>query len=80
MDHELTEEERRVERENAIRAASALQAKAVWWMILVPALLAVGLGAVWSYLSASMAAGLIVASVATSLGNAISTAIRTEWD
>jgi hypothetical protein len=49
-------------------------------MCLVPAACAVGIGAVWVHLSSSMGAAVIVAAIFTSIGNAISTAIVTDWE
>jgi hypothetical protein len=80
MDHELTEEERRVERKREIRARTQQQARAVIRMCLIPAACAVGIGAVWANMSSSMGAAVIVASIFASIGNAISTAIVTDWD
>jgi hypothetical protein len=80
MDHELTEEEKRAERNREIRARVRQQARAVIRMCLVPAACAIGIGAVWVHLSSSMGAAVIVASIFASIGNAISTAIVTKWD
>jgi hypothetical protein len=80
MDHELTEEEKRAERNREMRAHVRQQARAVIRMCLVPAACAVGIGAVWVHLSSSMGAAVIVASIFASIGNAISTAIVTKWD
>jgi hypothetical protein len=80
MDHELTEEERKAERKRERRTLARQQARAVVRMFLVPAVCAVGIGAVWTNLSSSMGAAVIVASIFVSIGNTISTAIVTDWD
>jgi hypothetical protein len=80
MDHELTEEEKRAERNREIRARVRQQARAVIRMCLAPAACAVGIGAVWANLSSSMGAAVIVASIFASIGYAVSTAIVTDWD